>query len=278
MSSDRPLLSLGTVFARQFLRHGRSIMTSPADVANPLLFFFMVITLFPLGLGPDPARLATLAPGILWVVALLASLMVSAKLFASDFEDSSLEQLAVAPYPLAVTALAEVSAHWLATGFLLALVSPLFGLMLGLPEAGLLTLLVSLLLGTICLTIIGALGSALTVNIRRGGLLLSLLIIPLNVPVLIFGTTAVREAVLGGNPESWPTLRVTPQHCLPDRRGTEDQHRHVQRNDEQGQQQAAATNVDRERTAERANDCEANGSQQEADQQREQTRLRQPQH
>ena len=206
MSSDRPLLSLGTVFLRQFLRHGRSIMTSPADVANPLLFFFMVITLFPLGLGPDPARLATLAPGILWVVALLASLMVSAKLFASDFEDGSLEQLALAPYPLAVTALAEVSAHWLATGCLLALVSPLFGLMLGLPEAGLLTLLVSLLLGTICLTLIGALGSALTVNIRRGGLLLSLLIIPLNVPVLIFGTTAVREAVLGGNPESWLAL------------------------------------------------------------------------
>ena len=99
-------------------------MTSPADVANPLLFFFMVITLFPLGLGPDPTRLATLAPGILWVVALLASLMVSAKLFASDFEDGSLEQLALAPYPLAVTALAEVSAHWLATGFLLAVVSP----------------------------------------------------------------------------------------------------------------------------------------------------------
>ena len=83
-------------------------MTSPADVANPLLFFFMVITLFPLGLGPDPARLATLAPGILWVVALLASLMVSAKLFASDFEDGSLEQFALAHYPLAVTALAEV--------------------------------------------------------------------------------------------------------------------------------------------------------------------------
>ena len=86
-------------------------MTSPADVANPLLFFFMVITLFPLGLGPDPARLATLAPGILWVVALLASLMVSAKLFASDFEDGSLEQLALAPYPLAVTALAWLEAN-----------------------------------------------------------------------------------------------------------------------------------------------------------------------
>ena len=206
MPSDQPLLSLRAAFLRQFLRNGRGIMARLGDVANPLLFFFMVITLFPLGLGPDPTRLATLAPGILWVVALLASLIVSAKLFASDFEDGSLEQLALAPYPLAVTALAEVCAHWLATGFLLALVSPIFGVMLGLPNEGLLTLLVSLLLGTICLTLIGALGSALTVNIRRSGLLLSLLIIPLNVPVLIFGTGAVQEAALGGNPESWLAL------------------------------------------------------------------------
>ncbi len=206
MPSDRPLLSLRVAFARQFYRHARALLASPSDVANPLIFFFMVITLFPLGLGPNPDRLATMAPGILWVVALLASLMVSAKLFASDFEDGSLEQLALAPYPLALTALAEVAAHWLATGFILALVSPLFGVMLGLPWDGLPVLVASLFLGTVCLTLIGALGSALTVNVRRGGLLLSLLIIPLNVPVLIFGTTAVREAVIGGNPESWLAL------------------------------------------------------------------------
>ena len=120
MSPDSPLLSLHAAFTRQFVRHMRSLMASPADVANPLLFFFMVVTLFPLGLGPDPDRLAAIAPGILWVVALLASLMVSAKLFASDFEDGSLEQLALAPYPLAVLVLAEVAAHWLTTGFLLA--------------------------------------------------------------------------------------------------------------------------------------------------------------
>ncbi len=206
MSPDNPLLSLHAAFTRQFVRHMRSLMASPADVANPLLFFFMVVTLFPLGLGPDPERLAAIAPGILWVVALLASLMVSAKLFASDFEDGSLEQLALAPYPLAVLVLAEVAAHWLTTGFLLALVSPLFAIMLGLPEQGLPTLVASLLFGTMCLTLIGAVGSALTVSIRRGGLLLSLLIIPLNVPVLIFGTTAVAEAVIGGNPESWLAL------------------------------------------------------------------------
>ena len=206
MSADVPLLSLRAAFARQFLRHFKALMSSPSDMANPLLFFFMVVTLFPLGLGPDPERLSTMAPGLLWVVALLSSLMVSSKLFASDYEDGSLEQLAIAPYPLSVLVLGEITAHWLATGFLLAVVSPLFGVMLGLPQHGLGVLCYSLLLGTVCLTLIGAMGSALTVSIRRGGLLMSLLIIPLNVPVLIFGTTAVSEAIIGGNPSTWLAL------------------------------------------------------------------------
>ncbi|MDG2460356.1 MAG: heme exporter protein CcmB [Luminiphilus sp.] len=206
MSHDVPSVSLIAAFAGQFARHAKALINSPADVANPLLFFFMVVTLFPLGLGPDPERLSSMAPGILWVVALLASLMVSGKLFASDFEDGSLEQLMLSPYPLAILALAEVAAHWFATGALLALIAPVFGVMLGLPSEGLLVLTLSLLLGSVCLTLIGALGSALTVSIRRGGLLLSLLIIPLNVPVLIFGTTAVYEAVVGGNWVSWLAL------------------------------------------------------------------------
>ena len=206
MSADVPLLSLRAAFARQFLRHFKALMSSPSDMANPLLFFFMVVTLFPLGLGPDPERLSTMAPGVLWVVALLSSLMVSSKLFASDYEDGGLEQLAIAPYPLSVLVLGEITAHWLATGFLLAVVSPLFGVMLGLPQHGLGVLCYSLLLGTVCLTLVGAMGSALTVSIRRGGLLMSLLIIPLNVPVLIFGTTAVSEAIIGGNPSTWLAL------------------------------------------------------------------------
>ena len=206
MSADVPLLSLRAAFVRQFLRHFKALMSSPSDMANPLLFFFMVVTLFPLGLGPDPERLSTMAPGVMWVVALLSSLMVSSKLFASDYEDGSLEQLAIAPYPLSVLVLGEITAHWLATGFLLAVVSPLFGVMLGLPQHGLGVLCYSLLLGTVCLTLIGAMGSALTVSIRRGGLLMSLLIIPLNVPVLIFGTTAVSEAIIGGNPSTWLAL------------------------------------------------------------------------
>ena len=204
--SDLDTLPLGVAFYRQFVRHGKTLMASPADLLNPLLFFFMVITLFPLGLGPDPQRLSQMAPGILWVVALLASLMVSGKLFASDFEDGSLEQLCLAPHPLAILALAEVLAHWLGTGLLLSLVSPVFAVLLGLPAQALPVLVFSLLLGTLCLTLIGAVGSALTVSIRRGGLLLSLIIIPLHVPVLIFGSTAVIEATLGGNPESWLAL------------------------------------------------------------------------
>ena len=206
MSVDIPLLSIREAFSRQFMRHFKALMGSPTDMANPLLFFFMVVTLFPMGLGPNPERLSVMAPGLLWVVALLSSLMVSSKLFGSDFEDGSLEQLAVAPYPLAILVMGEVSAHWLGTGLLLAVVSPLFGVMLGLPAHGLDVLFYSLVLGTVCLTLIGAIGSALTVSIRRGGLLMSLLVIPLNVPVLIFGNTAVSEAVSGGNPSTWLAL------------------------------------------------------------------------
>ena len=203
---DSDSLSLGAAFYRQFLRHGKALISSPADLVNPLLFFFMVITLFPLGLGPDPERLSQMAPGILWVVALLASLMVSGKLFASDFEDGSLEQLCLAPQPLAILALAEVLAHWLGTGFLLSMVSPLFAVLVGLPTQALPVLFMSLLLGSLCLTLIGAVGSALTVSIRRGGVLLSVLIIPLHVPVLLFGSTAVVEAARDGNPVSWLAL------------------------------------------------------------------------
>lgn len=205
-ATDGFSLSLSTAFSRQFLRHVKTLMASPADLVNPLLFFFMVVTLFPLGLGPDPQRLSEMAPGILWVVALLASLMVSGKLFASDYEDGSLEQLCLAPHPLAILALAEVLAHWLATGLLLSIVSPVFAVIVGLPTEAFPVLVFSLMLGTLCLTLIGAVGSALTVSIRRGGLLLSLIIIPLNVPVLIFGTTAVFEATRGGNFESWLAL------------------------------------------------------------------------
>ena len=190
----------------QAQRHLRGALRRPGDIVNPLVFFLMVVTLFPLGLGPDPDVLADLAPGIVWVVALLSSLLVSGRLFQSDFEDGTLEQLALAPHPLARSVLAEIASHWLLSGVVLALVSPVFALMLNMPGQAIPVLMASLLLGTLCLSLFGAIGAALTVGLRRGGVLLSLLIIPLTVPVLIFGTSAVREAVLGYDPGSWLAL------------------------------------------------------------------------
>lgn len=206
-SPEVSVLSLGGAFAAQFRRHLKVLLASLSDALNPLLFFLMVVTLFPIGLGPDPERLALLAPGIIWVVALLASLMVSARLFGSDYEDGSLEQMALAPQPLAWLACAEVMANWMVSGVLLSLLSPLFAFMLGLAPQAIPTLMLSLLIGSLSLVLVGAIGSALTVSIRRGGLLLSLLIIPLNVPVLVLGTNAVNEVIQGGNSTSWLALQ-----------------------------------------------------------------------
>ncbi len=172
----------------------------PVEIGNPLLFFAMVVTLFPLGIGPESDRLALFAPGVLWVIALLSNLLTSDAIFRSDFEDGSLEQLLLSPQPLFFTVLAYVAAQWLLTGLLLALISPLFGLMLYLPSNGLLTLLSSLLLGTAVLSLVGGIGAALTVGLKRGGMLISLLVLPLYIPILIFGSAAVQAAVDGASP------------------------------------------------------------------------------
>ena len=181
-------------------RHLMLVVRSPSEVINPLLFFLLVIILFPLGLGPDPEQLSVLAPGILWVVALLANLMICTRLFVDDFEDGSLEQLAMARIPLAVAVLPQLVASWLASGLLLSLISPLFGLMLGLPLSVAPVLVASLLMGTAIMLLLGAVGASLTVGVQRGGILLALLILPLYVPVLIAGTRALNEAVQGGDP------------------------------------------------------------------------------
>ena len=181
-------------------RHLMLVVRSPSEVINPLLFFLLVIILFPLGLGPDPVQLSVLAPGILWVVALLANLMICMRLFVDDFEDGSLEQLAMARIPLAVAVLPQLVASWLASGLLLSLISPLFGLMLGLPLSVAPVLVASLLMGTAIMLLLGAVGASLTVGVQRGGILLALLILPLYVPVLIAGTRALNEAVQGGDP------------------------------------------------------------------------------
>ena len=168
-----------------------------SDLANPLLFFLIIVSLFPLAIGPDQATLGRLAPGILWVGALLATLLSLDSLFRSDFEDGALEQIMLSPYPASLLIGARILAHWLVTGLLLLLISPALALMLYLPGKALPTLVWTLALGTPTLSLVGAIGIALTVGLRRGGLLLSLLVLPLYIPVLIVATSAVSGAAAG---------------------------------------------------------------------------------
>ncbi len=187
-------------FASGLLRRQLTLaLRRPAEMANPLLFFAMVMMLFPLGIGPDPSQLARFAPGIFWIVALLSTLMAAESMFRSDFEDGSLEQLVLMPQPLFFSCLVYAAAHWLITGLPLVLMAPLFAVMLQLPAAAMGVLLLSLVLGTGVLSLVGSIGAALTVGLRRGGILLSLLILPLYVPVLIFGSGAVQFAVQGNS-------------------------------------------------------------------------------
>jgi heme exporter protein B len=162
-----------------------------------LAFFLLVAVLVPLGVGPEPALLGRIAPGILWVGALLACLLSLDRIFALDAEDGSLDLLAVAPVPLEGVVAAKALAHWVVTGLPLTLVAPVLGVLLNLPVAGYGWLVVSLLVGTPALSLIGAFGAALTVGLKRGGLLLSLLVLPLYVPTLIFGAEVVKRGAEG---------------------------------------------------------------------------------
>jgi heme exporter protein B len=167
------------------------------EMMNPLVFFLIAISMIPLGLGPEKALLMRIAPGIIWVMALLATLLSLDNLFRSDFDDGTLEQLLISPHPLYLNVLAKVLAFWLATGLPLMLLSPLLGVMLSLPTGAFIALCSSLLIGTAAMSLIGAVGAALTVGLRKGGLLISLIVMPLYVPVLIFGASAVSDAALG---------------------------------------------------------------------------------
>ena len=168
-----------------------------SEVVNPLLFTVIVISLFPLAISPAPETLRLIAPGIIWVVALLSVLLTLESMFRGDFDDGSLEQLLVSPHPLSLLVGAKVTAHWLVTGLPLILVSPLLGALTHLDAATIGVLAASLALGTPVLSFVGAIGVALTVGLRRGGALLSLLVLPLYIPVLIFGTNAVSAAMDG---------------------------------------------------------------------------------
>ncbi len=168
-----------------------------AEIANPLFFFVIVVTLFPLGIGAQAKLLQAMAPGVIWVSALLAAMLSLDSLFRSDFDDGSLEQMLLSPFPLSVLVLGKIIAHWLVTGLPLILIAPLLAIFLGLPEQALGTLVITLVLGTPVLSLIGAIGVALTLALRRGGMLLSLLVLPLYIPVLIFASNAVDMAAMG---------------------------------------------------------------------------------
>ena len=161
-----------------------------------VVFFVIAVTLFPLGIGPELGLLSRIAPGAVWVAALLAALLSLDRLFVADHEDGSLEQLMLGTLPLEFVVLAKTAAHWLTTGLPLAAAAPILALLLNMSTDGLVILIVSLLLGTPILSLIGAVGAALTVGLRRGGALIALLVLPLYVPVLIFGVGAVEGAVL----------------------------------------------------------------------------------
>lgn len=162
-----------------------------------LAFFLLVAVIVPLGVGPEQATLARIAPGILWVGALLSCLLSLDRIFALDFEDGSLDLLATAPLPLEAIAAVKALAHWLVTGLPLVAASPVLALLLNLPPGGYVWLVVSLALGTPALSVIGAFGAALTVGLKRGGLLMSLLVLPLYVPTLIFGAEVVKRGAAG---------------------------------------------------------------------------------
>lgn len=167
------------------------------DSLAALFFFIVTASLFPLAIGPQPELLRAIGPGLIWVCALLASLLSLPRLFTGDFQDGTLEQMLLLGQPLSVLVLAKIFAHWVTTGVPLTLLSPLLGLQFGLPAESLATLVISLLLGTPVLSLLGAIGAALTLGLRAGGALIALLVLPLYIPVLIFGVGAIEQAAFG---------------------------------------------------------------------------------
>ena len=168
-----------------------------SELLNPVLFFIMIASLFPLGVTPDEAPLKMMAPGVIWIAALLSALFSLETLFRADFDDGSLEQLCLSPQPLVILVLAKILAHWMITGFPMLVFAPLLALLFQLDSPTITVLEITLLLGTPLLSLIGSVGIALTVGLRKGGVLLSLIVLPLMIPVLIFATSAVTSSALG---------------------------------------------------------------------------------
>jgi heme exporter protein B len=172
-------------------------MRSKGELAQALAFFVIVVSLFPLAIGPESAVLKRIAAGVVWVCALLAVMLTLPRLFQSDYLDGTLEQLALSPYPLPLLCAGKMLAHWLSTGLPLAVVAPVLGLQFGLDASELLVMIAGLLLGTPILTMLGAIGAALVLGVRGGSILMALLVLPLYIPVLIFGAGAVEASLAG---------------------------------------------------------------------------------
>jgi len=172
-------------------------MRRRTDVLTTLFFFIIVVSLFPLGAGTEKMILMKIAPGVAWVAALLASMLALERLFASDFADGTLEQMLLTPQPMFILVLGKIFAHWLLTGLPLVFIAPLVGLQYYLPDEAVLTMMLALLLGTPVLSLVGAIGAALTLGLRGGGILLSLLILPLYIPIMIYGAGAVSASAMG---------------------------------------------------------------------------------
>ena len=190
-------LSWSSVFFAVVRREVSLSMKQKGEVLTPLFFFVVVTSLFPLGIGPESALLLRMAPGVLWVSALLAAMLSLQRLFAVDYADGSLEQMALSPAPLVLLVLAKALSHFILSGLPLVLMAPILGLQFGLEGRALGILMLSLLLGTPTLSLIGGIGAALTLGVRGAGVLLSLLILPLYIPVLIFGAGAVEADAAG---------------------------------------------------------------------------------
>lgn len=176
------------------LRDLRLSLRNRHELANPLIFFVLVVSLFPLAVTPTAEALQEMAPGVIWVSALLAVLLSLDRLFKQDYDDGSLDQLMLSPNPLMILVFAKVTAHWLLTGLPLVIIAPLLGLFMSLPADAIVVLVASLLLGTPVLSLIGAIGVSLTISVNRGGVLLSLIVLPLYIPILIFGANAIDVA------------------------------------------------------------------------------------
>ena len=187
------LSTLRTVIYRDLLL----VMRRRSDALNTLIFFVIVVSLFPLGVGPEANLLRTIAPGVLWVAALLASMLALNKLFAADFADGTLEQMLLTPAPLSMVVVGKVLAHWVVTGLPLVLLAPVLALQFDVPREAFGVLVGALLLGTPVLSLIGAIGAALTLGVRGSGVLTALLVLPLYIPVLILGAGAVDASAAG---------------------------------------------------------------------------------